>query len=171
MTELSETSQTFTWVDPEQLLPQAVELTGLEYLQGLRDGKIPPPPIGVLMQFQPVHVEHGKVVFDCRPSHAHYNPIGTVHGGLVCTLLDTAVGCAAHSTLAAGVGYTSVEIKVSYLRPVLADTGVLTATGQVIKAGGRVIFAEGNVTTSSGDLVATASSTLLVRDGRSDKSP
>jgi uncharacterized protein (TIGR00369 family) len=78
-------------------------------------------------------------------------------------VLDTATGCAAHSTLPAGVGYTSVEIKVNYLRPVLADTGPLTATGQVIKGGNRVIFAEGNVTTSAGDLVATASSTLLVR--------
>lgn len=163
MAEFSETSQVFNWVDPEQLLAKAATLTGLEYLEGMRDGTIPPPPIAVLMQFQPVHVEPGKVVFECRPSHAHYNPIGMVHGGLVCTVLDTATGCAAHSTLPAGVGYTSVEIKVNYLRPVLADTGPLTATGQVIKGGNRVIFAEGNVTTSAGDLVATASSTLLVR--------
>ena len=164
MTDLSETSQTFTWVDPEQLLPQAVELTGLEYLQGLRDGKIPPPPIGVLMQFQPVHVEHGKVVFDCRPSHAHYNPIGAVHGGLVCTLLDTAVGCAAHSTLAAGVGYTSVEIKVSYLKAVTAGSGLLTATGTVVKGGSRIAFSEGVVVDESGTPVATATSTCLIFD-------
>lgn len=154
--------QTFSWVDPEQVLMENAALTGLQYMEGLRDGKIPPPPIAVLMQFEPVHVEVGKVVFECKPSHAHYNPIGMVHGGLVCTVLDTATGCAAHSTLPAGVGYTSVEIKVNYLRPVLADTGVLIATGHVIKGGNRVIFAEGNVTTSTGDLVATATSTLLV---------
>jgi uncharacterized protein (TIGR00369 family) len=162
MTELSETSQVFSWVDPAQVLAQTAKLSGLEYMQGLRDGTIPEPPIAVLMQFRPIEVEPGKVVFECTPSDAHYNPIGMVHGGLVCTVLDTATGCAAHSTLPAGVGYTSVEIKVNYLRPVLADTGVLIATGQVIKGGNRVIFAEGNVTTSAGDLVATASSTLLV---------
>ena len=162
MTELSETSQVFNWVDPAQVLAQTAKLSGLEYMEGLRDGTIPAPPIAVLMQFRAVGVELGKVVFECTPSHAHYNPIGMVHGGLVCTVLDTATGCAAHSTLPAGVGYTSVEIKVNYLRPVLADTGALIATGQVIKGGNRVIFAEGNVTTSAGDLVATASSTLLV---------
>jgi uncharacterized protein (TIGR00369 family) len=155
--------QTYQWVDPAQVLAQTATLSGLEYMQGLRDGTIPPPPIAVLMQFRPVEVEAGRVVFECDPSQAHYNPIGMVHGGLVCTILDTATGCAAHSTLAAGVGYTSVEIKVNYLRPVLSDTGVLTATGQVIKGGNRVIFAEGNVTTGAGELVATASSTLLVR--------
>jgi uncharacterized protein (TIGR00369 family) len=155
--------QTYQWVDPAQVLAETVSLSGLEYMQGLRDGTIPPPPIAVLMQFRPVEVEAGRVVFECDPSQAHYNPIGMVHGGLVCTILDTATGCAAHSTLAAGVGYTSVEIKVNYLRPVLSTTGVLTATGQVIKGGNRVIFAEGNVTTGAGELVATASSTLLVR--------
>lgn len=155
--------QTYQWVDPAQVLAQTATLSGLEYMQGLRDGTIPPPPIAVLMQFRPVEVEAGRVVFECDPSQAHYNPIGMVHGGLVCTILDTATGCAGHSTLAAGVGYTSVEIKVNYLRPVLSDTGVLIATGQVIKGGNRVIFAEGNVTTQAGELVATASSTLLVR--------
>jgi uncharacterized protein (TIGR00369 family) len=155
--------QTFQWVDPAQVLAETAKLSGLEYMEGLRDGTVPPPPIAVLMQMSVVEVGFGKVVFGCQPSHAHYNPIGMVHGGLVCTLLDTVTGCAAHSTLPAGVGYTSIEIKVNYLRPVLADTGLLTGTGQVIKGGNRVIFAEGNITNSTGDLVATATSTLLVR--------
>ena len=154
--------QTFRWVDPAQVLAETAKLSGLEYVRGLQDGSVPPPPIAVLMQMSALEVENGKVVFGCLPSHAHYNPIGMVHGGLVCTLLDTVTGCAAHTTLAAGVGYTSIEIKVNYLRPVLADTGQLTATGLVIKGGKRVIFAEGNVKTSTGALVATATSTLLV---------
>ncbi|MEU0089022.1 PaaI family thioesterase [Kribbella sp. NPDC006257] len=154
--------QTFRWVDPAQVLAENAKFSGLEYMQRALDGAIPPPPIAVLMQMSVLEVGPGKVVFGCLPSHAHYNPIGMVHGGLVCTLLDTVTGCAAHTTLAAGVGYTSIEIKVNYLRPVLADTGQLTATGLVIKGGKRVIFAEGNVVTSAGDLVATASSTLLV---------
>jgi uncharacterized protein (TIGR00369 family) len=155
--------QTFQWVEPAEVLAATAKLSGLEYMEGLRDGAVPPPPIAVLMQMSVVEVGFGKVVFGCLPSHAHYNPIGMVHGGLVCTLLDTVTGCAAHTTLPAGVGYTSVEIKVNYLRPVLADTGLLTGTGHVIKGGSRVIFAEGNVTNSTGDLIATASSTLLVR--------
>jgi uncharacterized protein (TIGR00369 family) len=154
--------QTFRWVDPAQVLAETAQLSGLEYMEGVRDGKIPPPPIAVLMQMSVLEVEAGKIVFGCLPSHAHYNPIGMVHGGLVCTLLDTVTGCAAHTTLAAGIGYTSIEIKVNYLRPVLADTGQLTGTGRVIKGGSRVIFAEGNVTNPAGDLIATASSTLLV---------
>jgi uncharacterized protein (TIGR00369 family) len=155
--------QTFQWVDPAEVLAETAKLSGLEYMEGLRDGTVPPPPIAVLMQMSVLEVELGKVVFSCLPSHAHYNPIGMVHGGLVCTLLDTVTGCAAHSSLPAGAAYTSVEIKVNYLRPVLADTGLLTATGHVIKGGNRVVFAEGNVTNSAGELVATASSTLLVR--------
>ncbi|WP_432948348.1 PaaI family thioesterase [Kribbella sp. CA-253562] len=155
--------QTFQWTDPEQVLAETAALSGLEYMQGLIDGTIPPPPIGVLMRFGPVSAELGKVAFSCKPSHATYNPIGMVHGGLVCTLLDTVTGCAAHSTLPAGVGYTSVEIKVNYLRPVFADTGELVGTGWVVKGGRSVIFAEGNVKTAAGNLVATATSTLLVR--------
>ena len=88
----------------------------------------------------------GRVVFTCEPDESAYNPIGAVHGGLVCTLLDSVTGCAIHSTLPQGKGYTSVEIKVNYLKAVRLDSGVLTATGTVVKAGSRVGFAEGVVT-------------------------
>ena len=93
-----------------------------------------------------------------------FNPIGAVHGGVVCTLLDSALGCALHTTLPAGKGYTSVEIKVSYLKAVRPSSGLLTATGRVVRVGSRVGFTEGEVTDASGAIVATASSTLLLFD-------
>jgi uncharacterized protein (TIGR00369 family) len=91
-------------------------MTGRDYLQAMVDGELPPPPISGLMSFSAVSVVEGKVVFRCTPDEAAYNPIGVVHGGLVCTLLNSVLGCAVHSTLPAGTGYTSLEIKVSYLR-------------------------------------------------------
>ena len=116
------------------------------------------------MQFDLVSADPGRVVFNCRPDKSAYNPIGAVHGGLVCALLDAVLGCALHSTLPQGRGFTSVEIKVSYLKAVRLSSGLLTATGTVVKSGTRVGFTEGAVTDASNATVATASSTLLVFD-------
>lgn len=137
-------------------------MSGVDYLSAIIEEKLPPPPIAGLMDFRAVSAGVGEVVFTCRPDESAYNPIGLVHGGLVCTLLDSAAGCAVHSTLAAGVGYTSAEIKVSYLRPVRADGGELTAHGWVVRPGRRVSFAEADVRDAAGKVVATASSTCLI---------
>jgi uncharacterized protein (TIGR00369 family) len=155
-------SRTVTWEDPLVGAALAKTMSGLEYIQGLLDGSIPEPPIMNLMNMRPVAVEVGKVTFTCDPNESHYNPIGTVHGGLVCTLLDSVLGCAVQTTLPRGQGYTSLEIKISYLRPVMADTGQLTAVGIATKPGSRAAFADGTVHDSNGKLIATASSTLLV---------
>lgn len=155
-------SRTVTLEDPLVGAAMAKTMSGLEYIQGLIDGSVPEPPIVNLMKMRPVSAEVGKVTFTCDPDESHYNPIGTVHGGLVCTLLDSVLGCAVQTTLPKGQGYTSLEIKISYLRPVLADTGMLTAVGIVTKPGSRAAFADGTVHDSNGKLVATASSTLLV---------
>ena len=155
-------SETFTWADPGPVLARAASMSGLEVMQALVDGELPPPPIAALMKFTAIRAEVGTVVFECTPSQAHYNPIGTVHGGLACTLLDTIVGCAAQTTLPAGTGYTSIDINVSYLRTILDTSGPLIATGQVTKTGSRVIFAEGSIVDNQGRLVATATSSLLV---------
>jgi uncharacterized protein (TIGR00369 family) len=114
------------------------------------------------MGFELVSVSDGEAVFSCTPDESVYNPIGLVHGGLVCTLLDSAIGCAVQTQLPAATGYTSLELKVSYLRPVHADTGALTARGWVTRQGRRVCFAEGSVTDGRGKVVATASGTCLV---------
>ncbi|OZC54775.1 aromatic compound degradation protein PaaI [Rhodococcus sp. RS1C4] len=162
LTEEHQRSQTFSWVSPREVLRHASTLSGLEIMQAVASGELPPPPIAVLMQFAPVEVSDGKVVFECTPSEAHYNPIGTVHGGLACTFLDTLVGCAAHTTLPAGVGYTSIDLNVSYLRNILDTSGPLVGTGTVTKRGSRVIFAEGSIVDKDGKLVATGTSSLLV---------
>ena len=155
-------SKTVTWHDPRAAAAEGLTKSGLEHLQAMVDGAIPPPPIAVLMGFGVTEVRAGEVVFTCTPDESVYNPIGVVHGGLVCTLLDSVAGCAVHSTLPAGTAYTSLEIKVSYLRPVRTGEGELTALGRVSRAGRRAAFADGEVRDSAGRLVATASSTCLV---------
>jgi uncharacterized protein (TIGR00369 family) len=121
---------------------RAATMPGIDYLQAMIDGEIPPPPIVSLMNMDLVSVGPGTATFTCHPDESHYNPIGSVHGGFVCTVLDSAAGCAVQTTLPAGTGYTSLEIKVSYLRGVSATTGPLTVVGTVTKPGSRVAFAE-----------------------------
>lgn len=157
-------SRTVTWHDPLRSAAAGLALPGLDYLRAMVDGRIAPPPISGLVQMELVAAEAGRVEFACTPDESAYNPIGAVHGGLVCTLLDSVAGCALHSTLPAGKGYTSVEIKVSYLKAVRADSGRLSAVGTVVKAGSRVGFTEGVVTDAGGAVVATCTSTLLVFD-------
>ena len=156
-------SRTFDWSDPAEALTQARSAgTGLDALRAMIDGRIPPPPISRLMGFTLVEVGEGYALFECEPAEFHYNPIGAVHGGLACTLLDSALGCAGHTTLPAGVGYTSVDLNVRYLRPITHASGLLRATGRVVKPGRRVIFTEGELTDAAGRVVASATSSLLV---------
>ena len=155
-------SRTVTWSDPAPPLALVRTMSGLDYLTALAAGEIPPPPIGQTLGFGIRSVERGAVVFTCEPLEAHYNPIGVVHGGVMCTLLDTVVGCAVHSTLEAGWGYTSIDLNVTYLRPVTLASGTLTATGTVTKSGRRVSFASGEIRDAAGALIATATSSLLM---------
>ncbi|WP_250285683.1 MULTISPECIES: PaaI family thioesterase [unclassified Frankia] len=158
-------SKTVTWHDPLPTAAVGRTMSGLDFLLAIRDGRVPPPPITAHFDFGIDEVTEGDVVFRCLPDESAYNPLGTVHGGLVCTLLDTVTGCSVHTTLPAGSGYTSIEIKVNYLRPVRVVSGrpaELTAHGWVTKPGRRVAFAEGDVRDAAGKVVATASSTFLV---------
>jgi uncharacterized protein (TIGR00369 family) len=157
-------SRTVTWHDPGPSTAKGLSMAGIDYLQAMIDGELSPAPISGLLQFGVASAEPGRVVFTCQPHESAYNPIGAIHGGLVCTLLDSVTGCAIHSTLPQGKGYTSVEIKVNYLKAVRLSSGRLTATGTVVKSGSRVGFAEGVVTDASGAVVATATSTLLIFD-------
>ena len=159
-------SKTVTWHDPMVHAAAAATLSGLEFLYAVRDGTLPRPPIAQLMGFSLVEVEPGLAVFECAPDESVYNPIGLVHGGLVCTLADSAAGCAVQSTLEAGVAYTSIDINVSYLRPVTKDTGLIRATGRVTKPGRRVAYATVEVADRAGKLVAQATSSCLVMDTR-----
>lgn len=159
---MTERETMIRWEDPATGLAVLPTVSGLEFLTRMKNREVPGPPIAAHFAMDILEVEPGSVTFTCTPDESHMNPIGVVHGGLVCTLLDSALGCATHTTLPAGTGYTSIEIKVSYLRPVTAAAGPLTCVGRVTKPGRRVAFAEGEVVDGAGKVVATATGSLLV---------
>ncbi len=144
----------------------AAEMSGLEQLRAAFDPNRPERAsgIGKTMGFTVIEIEEGRVVFGGHPDESVYNPIGTVHGGYAATLLDSAVGCAVHSVLKPGQGYTTLELKVAYHRAMTKETGPVRAEGRVVQAGRRAAFAEGRLTDAQGRLYATATSTLLVFD-------
>lgn len=146
--------------------PDPSTMTGLEQLQYAFDPARPErgPGIGRTLGFNVIEMEEGRVVFGGHPDESVYNPIGTVHGGYAATLLDSCVGCAVHSALKAGQGYTTLELKVAYHRAMTKHTGPVRAEGKVIQLGRRAAFAEGRLTDLEGRLYATATSTLLVFD-------
>jgi uncharacterized protein (TIGR00369 family) len=151
-----------TWHDPLITAGAGASLNGIAFLEAIKDGLLAPPPIAKLMVFTIVEVERGRVVFECEPDESAYNPIGTVHGGLVCTLADTVIGCAVHSTLDEGFTYTSIDLNVSYLRPVTKGSGVLRALGVTTKPGRRVAFASAEIRDGKDRVVATATGSCLV---------
>ena len=169
MTDVPGRSRTVVWEDPLASAQVTRGMSGLQAMRAIADGTVPGAPIAALMRMRPVSVEEGTVVFACEPDESHYNPTGIVHGGLVCTLLDSVVGYAVHTTLPLGVGYTSLEIKVSYLAPVHTHSGPLLATGRVVKPGKRVAFAEGEVRDAAGKVVAGWSSCAVPRRGRAGR--
>ena len=136
-------------------------LSGIDQLRAMIAGDAQ-PAIGRTLDFALVEVEEGRAVFEGNPDGRVYNPIGSVHGGYAATLLDSACGVAVHSKLAPGQAYTTLELKVSYLRGMTVDTGPVRAEGVVLNMGRRVAFAEAKLTDAAGKLLATATSTLLV---------
>lgn len=143
---------------------QLRERSGLDFLGGIGTGELPPAPIAELLGFLPISVAHGHAVFQGTPGAQHYNPSGAVHGGYAATLLDTAVGCAIHSTLAAGKGFTTLELKINYIRAMTDKTGPVRAEGKVISVGGQVAVAEGRISDVNGKLYAYATTTCLIFD-------
>jgi uncharacterized protein (TIGR00369 family) len=142
-------------------------MSGLQLLEAVRDGHVARPGVGVLLDLRFPEIEEGRVVveIDARPEFG--NPLGTVHGGITATILDTAMGCAVHSTLPAVDSYTTVDLAVTYLRGVPYDGRLLRAEGRVVHLGGRLATAEGRVVDGEGRLIATATTTCMVfRDGR-----
>lgn len=162
MIDALERSRTITWADPRPSAVQALKMSGLEALLAYTNGTLPQPPISILMDMGFEEVEHGRIVFTGTPAEYHYNPIGTVHGGFAATLLDSALGCAVHSTLPAGVGYTTLELHVNYIRAITAETGILRCEGKVIHAGKQMATAEAKLTDVNGKLYAHGSTTCLI---------
>jgi len=148
--------------DPHALAARGRELAGLEYIRLIFEGELPPPPIAQLLGFRGIEFERGRAVFEMTPGPQHYNPIGSVHGGVALTLLDSAMGCAVHTTLDAGVGYTTLEVKTNFVRPITADTGLVRCEGTVVHAGSRVATAEGRLVDGAGKLLAHGTTTCLI---------
>lgn len=158
----SKRTRTITWEDPWLLAEAGRALSGIEFLQKIVAGELPPPPLAALMNFDLVEVSEGYAVFAVDPAEYHYNPIGVVHGGLAATLLDSAMGCAVHSTLPAGAGYTTLEIKVNFIRAMSVNTGRVRCEAKIVHAGARTATAEGRVIDASGKLYAHGTTTCLI---------
>ncbi len=161
-TQQATRSRTFSWSDPALTAAQVGSTSGLEMLRAMRDGKIPVPPILQLVGGTGIEVEEGRVTVFMPAEEFHYNPLGTVHGGIIATLLDTAAGCTVHSTLPAGVGYTSLDLMTRFLKPVTVASGVLRCEGAIITRGRRTAAAEARLLDERGTLLAHATSTCLI---------
>jgi uncharacterized protein (TIGR00369 family) len=154
--------RTVTWQDPLVGAALARGLSGLEYLRAIADERIPGAPIAALLGMSVVSVEPGQVAFSLDVGEHLYNPIGSVHGGVFCTLLDSAMGCAVHSSLDRGQAYTTLELKVNIVKALTLSTPSVVATGRVVSAGRRVATASGQITGPDGTLYAHATTTCLV---------
>jgi uncharacterized protein (TIGR00369 family) len=155
--------RTFDWVDPLEAAAKGSELPGLELMQGIVAGSHPPPPIARLLDMEIVEVSNGRAVFALHPAEWMYNPIGSVHGGIAATILDSCMGCAVHTTLPAAVGYTTSDLQIRYARAMTAETGRVLAEGKVIHPGRRMVTADGRLfVEETGKLIAHATSACIL---------
>ena len=156
-------TRTVTWQDPVPTAAAGMEMAGLEYMQAVTAGELPPPPIAVVMRFGPIEVEEGRAVFSGEPGEDFCNPIGVVHGGYAATLLDSALGCSVHTTLAKGEAYTSLGLEAKYVRPITRDTGEVRCEANVLHRGRRQATAEAQLTdAATGKLLAHGTTTCMV---------
>jgi uncharacterized protein (TIGR00369 family) len=141
-------------------------LSGLQFLGELISGGLPSPPMGATLGFRLVEVGEGLAVFEGEPSPGLLNPLGSVHGGWALTLIDSATGCAVHTTLTAGFGYTTIETKVNFTRPIAPDGGIVRCEGRVVTRGSRIATAEARLLSAEGKLLAHGTSTLMIFEMR-----
>jgi len=155
-------SRTITWDDPKTSTRDSRSISGLDYLNSVKSGKISPPPIARLVGYRISEVEHGHAVFELEPAEYHFNPFATVHGGMASTLLDTTMIAAVLSTLSKGFGCSTLEIKVNFIRPITIESGLMRCEGRVIHSGSRIATAEGKITNPQGKLYAHGVSTCMI---------
>jgi uncharacterized protein (TIGR00369 family) len=155
-------SRTYSWQDPLAWQPVAGIMDGRQALEAMVSGELPEPPIARTLGFERFEVGDGWVAVTLQAQEFHYNPIGVVHGGVIATLLDTATGCAVHSTLTAGEAYTSLDITVKFVRPMTLESGLVRCEGRVMHRGGRTAVAEATLVDERGKLLAHATSTLIL---------
>ena len=158
-------SRTHEWADPRPSAQAGMTMAGMDYLRAMVREEIPRPPIASTLGFEGFEVEEGSATFWITPAEYHYNPIGSVHGGLAATLLDSALGCAVHTLLPAGTGYTTVDLKVTFLRPLTVETGRVRAEANVVHLGGRIATSEGRILDEEGRVYAQGTAPLLILRG------
>jgi uncharacterized protein (TIGR00369 family) len=141
-------------------------LTPAEFFEGIGNGELPSPPIGSLMDFIPIEWSAGLFVFQGTPDSRHYNPLGTVHGGYAATLLDSCMGCAIHTQLKKGQGYTTLDLRISYVRALNSASGPVRAEGKIVHLGRSTALAEGRIYDVDGRLYATGSTTCMILEAR-----
>lgn len=150
------------WEDPQQTIGFVRQSTGLEALRAVRDGTVPAPPISVLINFKLLTVDEGRVVVEAYPGEEHYNPIGSVHGGFALAVCDTAMSCAVHSLLPAGVGYTTTDIQVRFIRGMTKETGPVHCEGIALHVGRSTAVAEGKLRDGAGKLLAVGTTACAI---------
>lgn len=161
--DLRTETRTYEWTPPGQAdLSTLAELDGLGQLMAMVDGAAPAPPIMATLGFSDFRPSPGSVTVEMPAAGFHYNPLGSVHGGVISALLDTAAGCSVHSTLAVGEMYTSLDLTVKFLRPVTVESGVVRCVGSVIQRGRRTALAEAKLYDEAGKLLAHATSSCMI---------
>jgi uncharacterized protein (TIGR00369 family) len=156
-------TRTFTWDDSRITAAQVRQRPGLEVLRAVQNGELPAPPMGRLMNIRLTEVERGRIVFEVTPEEYHYNPMGIAHGGLAATLLDSAMGCCVHSCLDAGDRYTTLDIKVTYLKALTADNGPMRGIATLVSIGRTVALVEARMVDANDVVYAHATSTCLIK--------
>jgi uncharacterized protein (TIGR00369 family) len=151
--------RTFSWADPAATAAAGLKLPGLEYIRAIASGALPAPPIAELLGFEIVEADDGRAVFALEPAEWMYNPLGMVHGGVAATILDSCMGCAVHTTLEPGVGFTTTDLQVRYIRAISEATGRVLAEGRVVHGGRRTATAEGRLFSESGRTLLAHGST------------
>ena len=163
---MTQRQRTITWEDPLGAAEQARRLAGREFLEKILNGEIPPPPIAATLGMHAVEMGEGTAVFELEPGEHLYNPIGTVHGGVMCTMLDSAMSCAVQTLVPAGRAYTTAELKVNFVRPITVETPRVRAEAKVIHPGRQLATAEGRILDERGRLYAHGTATCLIFDVR-----
>ncbi|MEU2926928.1 PaaI family thioesterase [Streptomyces sp. NPDC007251] len=155
-------TRTYQWEDPAILAEAAGRMAGIDFLREVQTGQLPRPPINHAIDFSLEEVEPGRAVFSLTPGEEHYNPIGSVHGGIFATLLDSAAGCAVQSSLPQGMAYTSLDLTVKFLRRITVDTGTVRAIGTVVSRGRRTALAQAQLVDAKDRLLAHATSSCMI---------
>jgi uncharacterized protein (TIGR00369 family) len=160
--DTTERSRTYTWHDPHVTLAAAVQMSGLQYLEAMRDGRVPPPPMVEMFDFRLIEVENGRVVFEAQPQESFYNGIGLMHGGFAATLLDTAIGCAALAAAPHDKVASTMDLQVRYFKPLTMASGTIRAEGWILNLGRTTATAEGRILDGAGRVCMHGTSTLAL---------